>query len=343
MNIVEMVRKHDPENQFKVLVESYKQIEYAWNNNIDLSSIDVKKIKNVIVTGLGGSAIGGELFQNYTRAEFKLPYNVNRNYELPLYANEETLVIASSYSGNTEETVSALKNSINRNCQIVCITTGGKLEKIAKENNLPLAILQQGFQPRYALWINFFTLLKIFHNIKLVTDHNDIVEKSIDLLKTCGQEYSKQRNKALEIAESLIGFIPLVYGVSDYTSAAATRLKGQFNENSKLHSFFNNYPELDHNEIIGWESFNQEKVHLKLINLMDDIYNPQIKKRFDITTEIIKKTGCEIIELKSNQTNFKLRILDIIYLGDWITYYVAILRSYSPTAIDNINYLKEHL
>ena len=268
MNITEMIKKYDPENQYEVLMESYKQIEYAWNNNIDLSSIDVKRIKNVIVTGLGGSAIGAELFQNFIRTEFELPFNVNRNYELPLYTDEETLVIASSYSGNTEETISALKNAIDKNCQTICITTGGKIEEIARNNNIALALLQKGFQPRYALWINFFTLLKIFHNLKLVPDQNEIVVNAVELLKTCGEEYSKQNNKALELAESLVGFIPVVYGVSGYTSAAATRLKGQFNENSKLHAFFNNYPELDHNEIIGWESFNPEKNNFKLINLV---------------------------------------------------------------------------
>lgn len=338
-----MVKKYDPENQFSVLIESYKQIEFAWNNKIDLLSIDITKIKNIIVTGLGGSAIGGELFQNFTRSELSYPFIVNRNYELPLFANNETLVIASSYSGNTEETISALKNAIEKECQVICITTGGKIQQIAKSHNIPTAILQKGFQPRYALWINFFTLLKIFDNLKLLSNQNGVVIKAIELLKNRGKEFSTENNKPLDIAKDIIGFIPLVYGVSDYSSAVATRLKGQFNENSKLHAFFNNYPELDHNEIIGWESFNPEKLNLKLINIIDEDYNSQVKKRFEITTDIINKSGCEVIELKSELPDFKLRLLDLIYLGDWISYYLAILRAYSPTEIDNINYLKEHL
>ena len=107
MNMQEMISKLDPANQFKVLTDSYQQVEYAWNNDFAVSSINSAKIKNIILTGLGGSAIGGELIQNYLRAELNYPYTVNRNYELPLYANEESLVIASSYSGNTEETISA--------------------------------------------------------------------------------------------------------------------------------------------------------------------------------------------------------------------------------------------
>ncbi|MDP2036703.1 MAG: SIS domain-containing protein, partial [Ignavibacteria bacterium] len=121
MEIKELIAKLDPEDQFNVLKDSYSQVEFAWNIKFDLSSIDTKKIKNIIVTGLGGSAIGGELLQIFFRTELKYPYQVNRNYELPLYANEETLVIASSYSGNTEETLSALNDAISKRCQIICV------------------------------------------------------------------------------------------------------------------------------------------------------------------------------------------------------------------------------
>ena len=114
MNLQEMISKYDIHNQFKVLTDSYEQVEYAWNNKFSVSSIKTSKIKNIILTGLGGSAIGGDLLQNYLRTELKYPYTVNRNYELPPYANENTLVIASSYSGNTEETISALNQAIKK-------------------------------------------------------------------------------------------------------------------------------------------------------------------------------------------------------------------------------------
>ena len=343
MNITEMVSKYDQSNQFKVLKESFKQVECAWNLDVDLKSINTSKIKNIIVTGLGGSAIGGDLMSNFSRKDLRFPYAVNRNYELPGYANEETLVIASSYSGNTEETISALNNAVQKKCQIVCITTGGKIEEIAKSHGFPAAKLQPGFQPRYALWINFFTLLKIFHNLKLVPDQTKIVKQVIDHLKTKGEEYSKEKNEALQLAEKLVGFIPLVYAVADHTSVVATRLKGQFNENSKLHAFYSSYPELDHNEIMGWESFGAQKMNLKLINILDQEYHPQVSKRFQITSEIIEKSGCEIINLESKENDFRLRLIDLIYLGDWATYYLAVLRCFDPTSIGNIIYLKEHL
>lgn len=343
MNIYEMIKKHDKSNQFNVLKESYKQIEYAWNNKFDVASIDISKIKNIILTGLGGSAIGGELLQNYLKKELNYPYAVNRNYELPNYADDNTLVIASSYSGNTEETISALNHAIKKKCQVVCITTGGRVEEIAKQNKFPAAMLQKGFQPRYALWVNFFTLLNLFNSLKLIPDQTKTVEKTIELLKSKGEEYSKEQNEALALAEKMVGYVPLIYSVSDYTSAVGTRLKGQFNENSKQHSFFNNYPELDHNEIMGWEGYKPNQMNLVLLNILDNDYNEKVKKRFEITSEIIRKSGAEVINLKSNQNDMKLRLADLIYLGDWITYYYAVIRSFDPTTIDNINYLKEHL
>ncbi|MCX7876255.1 MAG: bifunctional phosphoglucose/phosphomannose isomerase [Melioribacteraceae bacterium] len=342
MNISELIKNIDTQNQFDVLKNSYHQVEYAWNLNLDLSKIDLSKIKNIIVTGLGGSAIGGDLIYNFLKDELNIPYLVNRNYSLPNYSNEETLVIASSYSGNTEETISALNNAIQKKCQIICVITGGKLEEISNNHNIPIVKLMKGFQPRFALYVNFFALLKIFNSLKLIVDKTEIVNQIITLLKNRADEYSNENNNAIMLAQSFLGVTPIIYSVSDITSVVAVRLKGQFNENSKVHAFYNFYPELDHNEIVGWESY-RSTMNFKVINILDDNYHNQIKKRFEITSELIKKNGCEIINLISNQLDFRLRLIDLIYLGDWITYYLAILRNVDPTEIDNINYLKENL
>jgi len=342
MDLEEMISKYDTSNQFKVLIDSYQQIEYAWENKFSISSIKKSKIKNIIVTGLGGSAIGGDLIQNFFRKELKYPYSVNRNYELPVYANENTLVIASSYSGNTEETISALNQALKKKCQIVCITTGGKIEEIANKHKIPIGKLLKGYQPRFALWINFFTLLKTLHSLKLVPNETKNVKQSIELLKGKGIEHSNPENGALKIAESLLGYVPLIYAVSDYTSVVGTRLKGQFNENGKHHAFYGYLPELDHNEILGWEGYKQT-MNFKLVNILDEDYHPQVKKRYELTSEMVTKAGGEIINLKSSEKNAKLRLIDLIYLGDWISYYFAVIRGVDPSTIDSINYLKAHL
>ncbi len=343
MNIIDYVKKYDPQNQFEVLKKTPEQIEFAWNNKINLSSLKNKRFNNVIVTGLGGSAISGDLMLNFLKEEFVLPYFVNRNYFLPGFANENTLVVVSSYSGNTEETVSVFNEALKRNCSIVCITTGGKVEKIAEENKVPVAKIFSGLQPRYALGLSFFSLLKIFQELNLAKKQDEVVGNIIRMWKEMSEELSSENNRAYKTAQELIGFIPVIYSAADITSAAGYRLKCQFNENSKLHAIHNVIPELNHNEIIGWESFSEKQFNTKVITILDEDYYPQIKKRFEISQEIIRKSGAEIITLKSSKENFKLRLMELIYLGDWISYYLALLRGFDPTEINNINFLKKQL
>ncbi len=343
MKALDLVQKQDPQNQFKVLQDSYKQIEIAWNNKFDLSKLDVSKIRNIILSGLGGSAIGGDLITTYLKDDLKIPFNVNRNYSLPSFANKNTLVIISSYSGNTEETISVLNEAIARKCKIVAVTSGGEIRKISKKNKIPVVIVPSGYQPRYALPLNFFSVLKVLQKLKLISKENENVRKIIKLYKSKGKEYSSEQNSAISFAEKLIGFIPVIYSIADLTSSVGYRFKCQFNENSKLHAFHNILPELNHNEIIGWESFAEKQFAAKIIFLDDDSCHPQIKKRINITSELVSKSGAESLTLRSNEENFKVRIFDLIYLCDWITFYLAIMRGFDPSEINYINELKNRL
>ncbi|QQS38169.1 MAG: bifunctional phosphoglucose/phosphomannose isomerase [Ignavibacteriales bacterium] len=343
MTIKEYVKKYDPQNQFEVLINTYKQVEFAWSNKYPLASLKDKKVRNIVISGLGGSAISADLLVNFLNNELKVPVVVNRNYSLPSFANKNTLLIVSSYSGNTEETVSVLKEGLKKKCKIVCVSTGGKVEEIAKANKLPLVKLQPGFQPRYSLGLSFFSLLKILQNLSLIDKQNSIVKNVVSLWKKRGLEFSKEGNTAFEFACQMLGFIPVIYTCSGITEAAGYRLKCQFNENSKLHAFHNVLPEMNHNEIIGWESYLPKNLNSKVIFVVDESYHPQVLKRFSICSELISSMGAEILELKSDQKDLKVRILDLIFLGDWITYYTALLRGYDPSEIDNINTLKKRL
>lgn len=343
MEIKEYVQKYDPQNQFDVLVNSYKQIEFAWNNEVKISNINATEISNIFVSGLGGSAISADLMRNYLGDELPVPYIVNRNYNLPKFANKNTLFVASSYSGNTEETISALHQAIKLGCKIVCITTGGEVEEIARINNLSCIKVQPGFQPRYALGLSFFSLLKVFQEIKLIGNQNSVVEKILSNWKTNGSKFTKEGNEAITFAESLVGFIPVIYSVSDSTNSVGYRFKCQVNENAKLHAFHHEIPEMNHNEIIGWESYQEKQFNAKIVNIVDETYHSQIQKRFSILKDIFSKTGVEIISIKSNEENFKVRLLDLIYLADWISYYLGVLRGFDPSEIDNIHTLKEKL
>jgi glucose/mannose-6-phosphate isomerase len=343
MKITDFVKKYDLQNQFEVLINSYKQIEYAWNNTFSLGSLKRKKFNSIVVTGLGGSAISADLMQNFLSGELKLPLIVNRNYYLPGFFNEKTLLIVSSYSGNTEETISVFKEALKKTSNIICITTGGVIEKTAISQNIAVVKLLTGFQPRYALGLSFFSLLKVLQELEVINNQTGTVKKIIKLWKESGEKFSSEENYAFKLAEKIIGHIPIIYSTSDLTASVGYRLKCQFNENSKLHAYANQIPELNHNEIVGWESFSEKQLNAVLINVLDKNYHPQIKKRLQITSEIASKNKIDILNLESSQKEFKVRLMDLIYLGDWITYYTAILRGYDPSEINNIDYLKKKL
>jgi glucose/mannose-6-phosphate isomerase len=342
MTIKDLVKKYDPQNQFDVLINSWQQIEFALNNQYELGNLVNQSYSNIILTGLGGSAISGDLLKNYLGDEIKVPFIVNRNYSLPGFANEKTLLIASSYSGNTEETLSVLNDAIIRNCSVIVLTTGGKAEITAIKNSIPVIKLKAGFQPRYALGISFFSLLIVLEKIGIIPHQNNI-ERILNLWKTKGKEFAEEGNLAFGLAESLLGFTPVIYSIADITSSAGYRFKCQLNENSKLHAFHNEIPEMNHNEIIGWETYSEKSFPVKVVNLLDDQCHTQIKKRFVFLNEIFSQNKIDVINLKSDENHFKVRLMDLIYLCDWITFYIAVQRGFDPSEIDNINQLKDRL
>lgn len=342
-SIKHFISDYDPQNQFGVLINYFQQIEFALSNHYPELEFSSNQIKNIVITGLGGSAIAGDLLKNFLKDDLIIPLHVNRGYHLPKFVDINTLVICSSYSGNTEETLSACKEALEKNCKIICVSTGGELSKIANEHNLPFIKLQSGFQPRFALGLSFITLLKIFEKIEIVPSQNELINSILQLWKNRGIEFSSESNQAIDIAESLVGFIPIIYSVNDFNNAVGMRFKAQLNENSKLHAFHNELPEMNHNEIIGWESHKQKNLNAKVIYLLDEEIHPQIKLRFDILAEMIKSSDVEIITLKSSQKNFKMRLMDLIYLTDWISYYLSIIRNFDPSEIDFIHTLKNKL
>ena len=343
MKIIELKEKFDLQNQFQVLADTYKQVEYAWNNEFDLKGLQNSKFNLVVNAGKGGSAISGDLIPEFLGDELSIPFIVNRSYSLPNFVDENSLVIISSYSGNTEESLSVIKDALTRKCQIAAVTSGGEIKKICDENKLCCINIPPGYQPRYALGLSFFSLLKLLQQLGIIGNQDSIVEQITSLWKKHGKEYSSEENRALTLAAELTGFLPIIYSAAQITSAAGYRFKCQLNENSKLHAFSNVIPELNHNEIIGWETFEEKKLFTKVITITDPDCHPQIKKRFKITCELAKQSGVEIINIESKEKNRKVRLFDLIYLCDWISYYLALLRNHDPSEISYIDELKNRL
>jgi glucose/mannose-6-phosphate isomerase len=333
---------YDRDNLHNVLKESWKQVEDAWQW-ADLTALNNKKIDNIIITGLGGSAICGDILKNFLKLELDRPLAINRTYDLPIYAGENTLIIVSSYSGNTEETIAALKSAIEKRCLIVAMTVGGEVEKLACENHISIVKLREGFQPRYALYSSFFTLLRIMQELNIIGSQDSTVANIIDLLKRLGNDWGDETGEAFKFAASIKGSIPVIYSVTDLNDSVGKRFKAELNENSKAHAWAAEYPEMNHNEIVGWESVKGSGLKYKIINIMDDDAPSRIKKRIDIVNDLLGKERIDILSIKGKSAAFKERLIEVIYFCDWVSYYLAILNKMDPGEIDFIYTLKKRM
>ncbi len=336
------LRRFDSRNLFSVIKDSWQQAENGWNTRFSLK-IDTGNISNIIITGLGGSAISGDLMKNFLGSELKKSLIVNRNYTLPEFANENTLVIASSYSGNTEETISALNAAIKKRCQIIVLTTGGEAEKVACENGADVVYLQKGFQPRYALYNSFFTLLRVMHKLDFTSFSDADSAKIISMLKELGEEWSSESGRAFKEALELKGVVPVIYSATDFNESAGRRFKGQLNENSKLHAWSAEFPEMNHNEIVGWETFKSQGVNYKIVSLYDEDMHPRVKKRFRVINNLLKNENIGILKINGERATFRERLIECVYLCDWISYYLALLNEKDPGEIDFIHHLKDKM
>lgn len=337
----------DSANMFAVIADFPGQLKQAFEigSNINIQ-LDNSKIRNIIITGLGGSAIGGDLLRSYLQYEIKIPVQVNRNYFIPAYANENTLVICSSYSGDTEETLSAYNDAKTKGCKIACISAGGKLTVMSENDGNYVVKVPRGFQPRCALAFSFITMLMLFVKLKLIAEHDHDIAKLIDLMNERSMKYSafdSSTNAAVNIAEHLHGRIPIIYSSNDMLDIVNLRWRGQFAENSKTLAFGNYFPELNHNEIVGWQENSDFLRNFALIYLLDREDYSRIIKRQKITKEILEPYRGIDIEIESEGNSKLERIFDLVYLGDWISFYLAVINKTDPTPIVKINILKNKL
>jgi glucose/mannose-6-phosphate isomerase len=343
-----LIQKTDKENMFDVLINFHNQIKNALevSGKVDLSKFNTSGLENIIITGLGGSAIGGDLIRSYTNYEIKFPISVNRNYTLPAFANKNTLVIVSSYSGNTEETISVYKEAIAKKCRIICLTSGGTVEKMANANKNLYIKLPGGLQPRCALGYSFFSLITIFEKLGFISEGSKDIGNTIKLIEKSSAVYSNlnvEKNPAIKIATAIKGKLPIIYSSVDTLDIVNLRWRGQFSENAKILAYGNFYPEMNHNELVGW---NLNKDILKktvVIFLKDKSDNDRVKLRMKITKDIIKNYCNNMLFLESDAKSRLERIFDLIYLGDWVSYYLAILNNTDPTPVEAIEKLKVKL
>ncbi len=307
----------------------------------------VRNFKNIVVLGMGGSAIGGDLLSDYLADELSIPIMVIRGYDIPKFVDEDSLVFAVSYSGNTEETISALKKCLEAKARVIVLTSGGKLAALSQENNFPVIKVPAGIQPRAAISYLFFPLLKALERLGLIKERGSEIDETLNILQELSREYGAkspiESNLAKKVALSLHQHLPLVYGSEGLLEAVAMRWKTQINENSKWPCFWNVFPELDHNEIVGYEIENSINRQVKIVYLQDKEGLLRVEQRRGITRKIIKNKVAEFVVCPTKGKGKLARMFSLIYLGDLVSYYLAILNQVDPSPVASIEDLKKEL
>lgn len=300
----------------------------------------------IVAAGLGGSAIGGDVVREVTSDELKVPMVVTRDYELPAFVDGDTLVVVSSYSGNTEETLSAYEIARRRKARILCITSGGRLADLATRDGIPLVTIPQGFPPRTALGYLFVPVLVALSELGYVNDKAADLEEAEQVLRdlaiALGPESPAKVNQAKRLALAMHGRIPLIHGATGITGAAALRWKTQINENSKAHAFWNVFPELNHNETVGWGARQDISRALYVVILRDKGDHPRVQRRMEITAALMKGAS-GLDEVYSLGRSKAARLLSLVYVGDFASLYLAFLYGIDPKPVKVIDYLKREL
>ena len=321
--------------------------EFSIPNNFLPALVSTRNLKNIVVLGMGGSAIGGDLLSDYLADELSIPIVVIRGYDIPKFVDENSLVFAVSYSGNTEETISTLKKCLDAKTRVIALTSGGKLSVLARENNFPVIKVPAGIQPRAAISYLFFPVLKALERLGLIKERNGETEETLNILQELSKEYGAKsplkKNFAKKVAMDLYQHLPLVYGSEGLLKAVAMRWKTQINENSKWPCFWNVFPELDHNEIVGYKIENNINRQVKIIYLQDKEGLLRVEQRRKITRKIIEDKIAEFTVCPTKGKGKMARMFSLIFLGDLASYYLAILNQVDPSPVACIENLKKEL
>ncbi len=310
-------------------------------------SIDARAMRQLVVIGMGGSAISGDLLRCYGVDQSPIPIQVVRNYALPASVDRQTLVVASSFSGNTEESLAGFEEAMARKATVVCIASGGQLLDLARKHGLPYAQIPGGMPPRAALGYSLAVLMVFARKMGVIQVPDEAWDEADSLLRMQTALYGDPTSAHLArtVADGVVGRLPVVYSSLGLLEAVNLRWRGQFQENSKMLAAGNLYPELNHNEIMGWEQTGASSLQSQMgvIVLRDREDHPRIQHRMDVTRSLIQSRAGSWTEVSTSGEHRLTRMVSLVNLGDWASLYAAYVRAVDPTPIGLIDQLKDAL
>ena len=332
--MTDIIDKSDMLTVLKGLPEQITE-SYKLENSIKLKGMP----DNIIFCGMGGSSIAERVFADYLKSlAVKIPTFIVEGYDLPQCLTKNSLVLIVTYSGNTEESISCFRQALRNGHNIIIITSGGKLLEYANNSRIPIIIIPKGLQPRNAIAYMFFPMVRIFENSGIISNQSAKID---DLITTISKNMSAFESNAQQIAEKCVGRMPIIYS-SDIFYNIAYRWKCEFNENSKILAFCNKFPELDHNELIGYANYQKLSLPLHIIMLHDESDHRRIQKRMNITKKLIREMSQDKIvftDIAIRGDSMMTRMFTTILLGDLTSYYLALQYQTDPTPVDIIEKL----
>jgi len=342
----------DSEGMLDFAVDFPAQVERAaeiGQGFVSSSRLTLRSPRQVVLAGMGGSGVGGEFLARLCEPRASVPILVCRNYEIPAFVDPDTLFIACSHSGDTEETLAAAAAARRRGACVLCITTDGRLKHFARRHGIELLEIPRTdppMPPRAALGYLLVPLLWVLGSVGLYADAAGEIEEAVPLLERLrervGPRVPTARNQAKRLANQLVGKIPWIQGTVGLMSVAAYRWRCQFNENSKTLAYSSEYPELNHNEVVGWELAKRLGLGVEVVVLRRPGDHWRNRARVDITRKLLKgKAKVHMVEAQGRSPLAQL--LWTVYLGDFTSLYLAFLNGVNPAATDAIIVLKKEL
>lgn len=310
---------------------------------------DADGVDSIVVLGMGGSGVSGDVIRSIVEPRLPVPLNVVKSYgPLPEWIGRNTLVFAVSYSGSTEETVAALEEAHQRGCRAVAISSGGPLDEMARRFGLAHLQIPPGLQPRASLGYLTLPILGALIRVGLVPDLQDDLDEAVqvlsDLQGRCHRKRGKVENPAKDLASRIVGRVPVIYGGSGLAETAAYRFKCDLNEYGKTPAFWNVIPEMDHNEIVGWNQLaDLTKQNFVLINLRSEDEHERVGLRFEITTRLIRDAFTEVVDVPAEGRSKLSRLLSLILVTQLASIYVGLSYGVDPGPVEVIQKLKAEL
>ena len=334
------IHQRDGQDALGIAQKQYQQLTYQF----DMPAIS-GQFENIVYAGMGGSALAALLSQTWPG--YRVPFEVCRQYRIPAYVSDKTLFIAASYSGNTEETVSALDEAEQKGAKIVVIAGGGKLQETAQQKSHPFVLLPKAEQPRYAVLYNLKALIQILESAGLVdeSDATAQMEQTAEFLQKSVQVWlptvPQSQNPAKQLAMELAGKSGVVYA-GPLMAAAAYKWKISFNENAKNVAWWGQYPEFNHNEFIGWSSHPVDKPYA-VVDLRSNLEHPRVQKRFELSDKLLsgRRPAAHVVQAQGE--TLLEQLLWTTNFGDFVTIYLALLNNVNPAPVELVEKFKKEL